>query len=282
MKKSWAKALLKAAAATAIAVVMFLGTGKDVKAYSENSLAEFAAAKGLPQWQVLLDTELYKEYLQYAYTDAEIAEMRATRDAFLNGGNAFLIITSYHKEMLDLVNADRAAYGAGALDWNSDLEAIANRRAYEIMRNAQTTEYINAVNANDYNAQCAIVHYGMVTGTAENALVSSYYGIKAATANAGWIASEGHHVVRVDKNYTQYACASYIDPQTGMETWVEVFGTGARTAGQLVFDHVRYMQENPDVAAVFGQDNTALYNHYITYGIAEGRRAYYTNGVPIR
>lgn len=40
------------------------------------------------------------------------------------------------------------------------------------------------------------------------------------------------------------------------------------------FDYVRYAEEYPDLAAAFGQDGAALYNHYITTGIAEGREGH--------
>ncbi|MBD5467422.1 MAG: CAP domain-containing protein [Lachnospiraceae bacterium] len=41
--------------------------------------------------------------------------------------------------------------------------------------------------------------------------------------------------------------------------------------GQYEFDPVFYAQTYPDVAAAFGMDAEALYNHYITCGINEGR-----------
>lgn len=41
-----------------------------------------------------------------------------------------------------------------------------------------------------------------------------------------------------------------------------------------VFDAEYYAANNPDVATVFGTDVTALYNHYKTYGIIEGRLPY--------
>lgn len=47
------------------------------------------------------------------------------------------------------------------------------------------------------------------------------------------------------------------------------------------FDYKRYAAENPDVAAVFGQDEKALYNHYTACGVKEGRKAYYTDGTLI-
>lgn len=43
------------------------------------------------------------------------------------------------------------------------------------------------------------------------------------------------------------------------------------------FDYMRYAAENPDVAALFGQDADALYEHYINYGIREGRGIYDVN-----
>lgn len=37
------------------------------------------------------------------------------------------------------------------------------------------------------------------------------------------------------------------------------------------FDYMRYADDYPDVRAVFGYDKKALYNHYITNGVKEGR-----------
>lgn len=47
--------------------------------------------------------------------------------------------------------------------------------------------------------------------------------------------------------------------------------------GQYDFDYVRYANENPDLAAAFGVDRNALYQHYINYGIVEGRLGYSTS-----
>lgn len=43
------------------------------------------------------------------------------------------------------------------------------------------------------------------------------------------------------------------------------------------FDYARYAAENPDVAAYYGVDPNALYQHYMTSGILEGRTAYSTD-----
>lgn len=39
------------------------------------------------------------------------------------------------------------------------------------------------------------------------------------------------------------------------------------------FNHINYADRYPDLKAAFGYDKIALYRHYITYGIAEGRTA---------
>jgi transglutaminase-like putative cysteine protease len=41
------------------------------------------------------------------------------------------------------------------------------------------------------------------------------------------------------------------------------------------FDDQRYALYNPDVVAVYGTEFSALYQHYLDYGIAEGRQGYY-------
>lgn len=42
------------------------------------------------------------------------------------------------------------------------------------------------------------------------------------------------------------------------------------------FNHVTYADTYPDLKAAFGYDATALYNHYMSYGKAEGRTAIFT------
>lgn len=52
-------------------------------------------------------------------------------------------------------------------------------------------------------------------------------------------------------------------------------GTSARAmADGTVFDYVYYADRYPDVKAAFGYNETALWNHYQTFGKREGRMAY--------
>ena len=46
-----------------------------------------------------------------------------------------------------------------------------------------------------------------------------------------------------------------------------------------VFDAEYYAEQNPDVVAVVGADKNALYQHYLTCGMFEGRAAYGVNDV---
>ena len=43
------------------------------------------------------------------------------------------------------------------------------------------------------------------------------------------------------------------------------------------FDAVRYANEYPDLKNAFGNDKNALYNHYVNYGVKEGRLAWSTD-----
>lgn len=158
-------------------------------------------------------------------SDAEVHASVADAQAKLGVGLTALEVstTASHNNLLNMVNTDRNANGAGNLAWNADLELVARQRAYEVYLNAQSAEYVNALNSGDYAAQAAIVHNGSREGIRENAIVSLYSGVAEETANQNWIASNGHHVVRINAGYTQYAAASYTDPLTGVETWVEVF-----------------------------------------------------------
>ncbi len=43
------------------------------------------------------------------------------------------------------------------------------------------------------------------------------------------------------------------------------------------FDYVRYAEDYPDLAAAIGNNPAGLFQHFLTYGLAEGRNAYSTD-----
>lgn len=234
MKKNIVKMVLT----TALVATAIIGSNKlEAKAcYGDSNLRLengecvcsecYTAETGKGMWDD--DYSYMMWYLKKEGSTMSEAEMRASIDennAKLFGAVAELetSTTVSHINMLNLVNADRNANGAGNLTWNADLEVVARQRAYEVYLNAQSAEYVNALNTGDYATQAAIIHNGSREGIRENAIVSLYSGVAEETANQNWIASNGHHVVRINAGYTQYAAASYTDPLTGVETWVEVF-----------------------------------------------------------
>lgn len=265
MKKNLLKGILTVAA---VATVMIGGNKMTANAMT---IEEFAAWGGLTVEQVKADAELYSFYQDIKCDDISMwtddgSATAATASAVTTPAVAGVAVS--HPEMLALVNADREVNGAGALVYSTDLEVIANQRAVEVMANFQSTEMANAIAANDYDAQCRIGHQGVRAGTSENAIWITSYGCETAdTANIDWINSAGHHSNRIKADWTQYAAASYVDPVTGQETWVEVFADNSYK-GPSTFDSARYVTDYPALAAASG-------NNQATTSIAT------TAGVPV-
>ena len=226
MKKNITKAIVKVVATTAIAATMFIGGNKlEAKAMT---IEEFAAWGGLTVEQVKADAELYSFYqdikgddislwMDNGSSSVAVATPVATATANTTAG-----VPVSHPEMLALVNADRTANGAGNLAWNADLEVYLQTRVVEVMGNFQSPEMANAIATGAPTN--VIAHRGSPEDIGENAIwVSDSYGETVEVANADWIGSAGHHKARIKAGYTQYACASYIDPATGEMVWVELF-----------------------------------------------------------
>lgn len=231
MRKNIVKTMVKAIATTAM--VIGIATTVKVDAQAAVTIEEFAAACNHTVAEVKADKELY-DFYKYIKDDnlsdwltgdsATTATATTATATTKTSATAKAGEVVNHKEMLDLVNADRKANGAGNLVWNTDLEVIAQQRAVEAMANFQSPEMANAVAAGDHNAQRTIGHKGARVGTGENLIwVEDSFGETAEIENAEWIASAGHHKVRTKATRTQYACASYICPTTGQMVWVEIF-----------------------------------------------------------
>lgn len=146
------------------------------------------------------------------------------RKAYYTDGTPVAVsgVAVSHPEMLALVNADRAENGVEALTWNAELEAYALQRVLEVSANFHSSECLKAANSGDKAKLARIGHSGSVYD--ENAALNYH---STEEVNAGWIGSKGHHqgrILNADWNpELQYAAASYIDPTTGWETWIEVF-----------------------------------------------------------
>ena len=70
------------------------------------------------------------------------------------------------------------------------------------------------------------------------------------------------------------AIAILLTMATVMGSSLTVFAAPETMQDGTVFDAEYYAQAYPDVAAALGTDRDVLYNHYVTFGKAEGRSAY--------
>ena len=62
---------------------------------------------------------------------------------------------------------------------------------------------------------------------------------------------------------------------------ISVSSLTANAAENIGFDPVYYAAEYPDVYAAFGNDTNLLYQHYILFGIKEGRYQIYSSGTSL-
>ncbi|HEY4963524.1 MAG TPA: hypothetical protein VIH90_02400 [Candidatus Saccharimonadales bacterium] len=79
-------------------------------------------------------------------------------------------------------------------------------------------------------------------------------------------------------NYTPYYGRSYTSGSVFYTSFVKWFGSLYAyvyngVSYKDVFDPTYYADNNPDVASVVGTDPMALFNHFVQYGMSEGRQA---------
>lgn len=220
MKKNIVKMVLT----TALVATAIIGSNKlEAKAMT---IEEFSQFTGVPVEVITSDPAMVAMYEDVKNEDASVwlngAEPTAqvvTAPVATTPTTAGVAVS--HQEMLALVNADRTANGAGNLAWNADLEAYCISRLPVAMNNIHSPEMAEA-KAKGLNTS-AIAHKGY---TERENLTCAYAAFGTCTAesrNECWIKSAGHHSARIGIGYTQYACASYVDPATGDEVWIEAF-----------------------------------------------------------
>ena len=138
-----------------------------------------------------------------------------------------------------------------------------------------------SVNADVANAH---VYDNVTSNFNKNVSELNLYPLNNATANIGCVGTVDH-LSTIDRS-TGKTLSSLYDFQAGslsikdgvLATDKSKYSTAPGATGKAItkenFDYVRYANDNPDVKAAFGLNATALYRHYITYGIKEGRPAY--------
>lgn len=128
-------------------------------------------------------------------------------------------IEQWKRDVLTLVNQERAKNGLAALAWGSSCEAAANTRAREIMTSYSHTR----PDGSSWSTTCPIPSSGGKSGenlNAGNAAVSPQ------TVVASWMASPDHRKNILDPDFKYVSIGFVFDPNSAHKTyWSQYFTT---------------------------------------------------------
>ena len=128
-------------------------------------------------------------------------------------------IEQWKREVLNLVNQERAKVGAAALSWSSACEGAAQTRARESM-----TKYDHSrPDGSSWQTACPIPSSGGVAG--EN-LAAGNTAVSPKTVVATWMGSPTHKANILNKSFTKMAVGFVFDPGSQYTTyWSQFFST---------------------------------------------------------
>lgn len=128
-------------------------------------------------------------------------------------------VEQWKRDVLDLVNQERAKNGLGALGWSASCEGAANTRAKEIMTSYSHTR----PDGSSWSTACPIPSSGGMSGenlNAGNAAVSP------ETVVASWMASPEHRANILNPDFKNLAVGFVFDPGSQHKTfWSQYFTT---------------------------------------------------------
>lgn len=125
-------------------------------------------------------------------------------------------VEQWKREVLSLVNQERAKAGLGALTWGTTCEAAANLRAQEIKVSYSHTRPSGAA----WNTACPIKG-GTTSG--EN-LAAGSSAVSPKTVVASWMASPSHRQNILNPNFTHLSVGFDYDPNSQYKTyWSQYF-----------------------------------------------------------
>ncbi len=125
----------------------------------------------------------------------------------------------WKREVLTLVNQERARNGLPGLSWGSACEGPAQIRAGEIMSQYSHTR----PDGSSWSTACAIPSYGGTTG--ENLAAGNTTASPAAVV-ATWMASDTHRQNILNGTFTNLAVGFVFDPSSPYRTyWSQIFST---------------------------------------------------------
>ena len=125
----------------------------------------------------------------------------------------------WKRDVLDLVNAERAKNGLTALEWGTTCEAAAAVRARELMTSYAHTR----PDGSSWETACPLPESGGSSG--EN-LMAGNAAVSPATVVAAWMNSPDHRANILSQNFTKLAVGFIFDADSQDKTyWSQFFST---------------------------------------------------------
>ncbi len=125
----------------------------------------------------------------------------------------------WKRDVLDLVNAERAKNGLTALEWGTTCEAAAAVRARELMTSYAHTR----PDGSSWETACPLPESGGSSG--EN-LMAGNAAVSPATVVAAWMNSPDHRANILSQNFTKLAVGFIFDADSQYKTyWSQFFST---------------------------------------------------------
>ena len=185
-------------------------------------------------------------------------------------------------EVFELINTERAKYGLPRFTMDRILMDTAMGRAAEITRkfdhkrpngNSFSTAYPMATAANGYNGLFA---------AAENIAAGQ---LSAEEVISDWMQSPGHRNNILNANYVSIGIGCVKMNGQFYIYWVQSFGDRVLEPAtrysfvadgidySSVFDPEYYLSKYPDLKKAFGNNYNKAFQHFLKYGMREGRQA---------
>lgn len=128
-------------------------------------------------------------------------------------------VEQWKRDVLGLVNQERAKAGVGALTWGSTCAAAANTRASEIMK----VYAHQRPDGSDWSTACPIPASGGRSGENLNA---GGLAVSPETTVLGWMNSPEHKKNILDPNFKYLSVGFVFDPNSPYKTyWSQIFST---------------------------------------------------------
>ncbi|MBR3233020.1 hypothetical protein IKF74_01925 [Candidatus Saccharibacteria bacterium] len=128
-------------------------------------------------------------------------------------------VEQWKREVLNLVNEERAKNGLNALEWGVTCEAAAAVRARELMSNYSHTR----PDGSSWETACPLPESGGSSG--EN-LMAGNAAVSPQTVVAAWMNSPDHRANILSPNFTKLAVGFIFDPEAQYKTyWSQFFST---------------------------------------------------------